>query len=103
MAKTFSKARLNMLFHSCSIKDQHKCLCDTKEKNLEHGTLFKRTWEDMGTTKVSVILVFSVNGWVRADVILMLFFIMVREDLASITVTSNMPWICAGPVLLMCS
>lgn len=95
----FSKARLNVLFHSCYIKDQHKCLQDTKEKNMEHGTLFKRTWKDLGTTKISVILVFSVNRCILADVILMLLFILVRDVLTSIAVTSNVPWICVGLVL----
>jgi len=88
-----------MLFHSCYSKDQHKCLQDTKEKNLEHETLLKRTWEDVGTTKTSVILVFSVNRWILAHVILMLFFIMGREVLTSITATGNMPHIFVGPVL----
>lgn len=41
---------------------------------------------------------FSGKRAILAGVILMLFFITVREVLTSITVTSNMPWICVGPI-----
>lgn len=62
----------------------------------------KKDFEGPGTTKISVILVFSVNRQILADVIpikITMIFIMVREILTGITVTSHMPWICAGPVL----
>lgn len=56
----------------------------------------KKDFEGPGTTKISVILVFSVNRQILADVILIK---IKREILTGITVTSHMPWICAGPVL----